>query len=409
MKIKTQILILILLTSFGELKSQDSTILLNNYESYISQATEMKYGLKMRLNNGAIDSITPYLNIKFVIKSYKKSDTIRLLNNQEKTLIGFFSKDYNTLLQDILGKEHYYNFEYTRVNRYSDYIPQLNYELKDFWIESSERVLSQIEESSLSESDKTILSNYWKNAINKLYGFPFHSYFNQDSLNKISTELIDNSSDTTYNYFIKNYLRYRYTYGDWGIGADITPFGYAKFTNDLSDYFINGFAGGVNIDISKRKWIYNIKLYGFNADINKNITYKSDWNTTGRIFSFNAGLNIGYSILDNNRFRITPTGGLGIGGIRYIEGDSTIEKTNALIQPNLAMIIDLKFNIPVKRYREKHKSYYGADKEVGYWYLRFYGGCHPLGFNNKFEQNGSIWYFNIGLGGFISPPKRLIE
>ncbi|MFN4123173.1 MAG: hypothetical protein ACK4GL_07700 [Flavobacteriales bacterium] len=71
-------------------------------------------------------------------------------------------------------------------------------------------------------------------------------------------------------------------------------------------------------------------------------------------------------------------------------------------------VMDFKFNLTSKRFKAKHRSYYGAHQEKAFWYLRMKFSLLPLGFREDFGWLGSSSFIHFGLGGYFHPITRKI-
>lgn len=169
---------------------------------------------------------------------------------------------------------------------------------------------------------------------------------------------------------------------------------------NISEYFSNQFFIGCNIDFHRSKFIIQIDDYIGIGKVKQTMTFPNqfEWKKEKAGLSFMLGCNLGYSIIDNKNFLISPIAGIGVNILTSSLISSTNENSNN--EPFLPYY-KLGFFIDFKSLSILQKHIRINDKDENYTSLRLsFGINQPIG-SPKYSEyfKGSMIYFTIGMGG----------
>jgi hypothetical protein len=196
-----------------------------------------------------------------------------------------------------------------------------------------------------------------------------------------------------------------YDYGNWGIGAELGPCtGLFFLTGNAATQLNDGWCyANVGITFSYKKLHYILQTGGISGSIKEDLNFGENWNNGNFLGSAHLQLSVGYELLNTKRFNILP---FVSGGITAFSSSSDNlfpkpKSTNWTPSYSIGTAFDFKINFPVK---EKNQ-FPGYEYAKQYLYFRILTGVYPTYFRNPLDINGSMYFINLSIGGYIKPGK----
>jgi hypothetical protein len=308
---RKQFIFLLFFCISSYVSSQDIANSIKNYE--LSKSDIISRGRNLLLDSyvaGDLDKVNEaylYLNNKIADDNYS------VFNSFEQIYLGALTKNYAFSLHEIMRLDSVSKLNPSSRRR-SSVIPnndQLSKKLAENSFIYLQKVYLNIGKSSLSDEDKSMLTLI----LNDIFRDT-----NQNESLKIKDVVqheINNQCDSflaaypgsTYEHYIRNYIRYVVKRSDWGIGMDLS-IGYVN-AGMKSDYIQDGFAFGIG-------WDFHHKKLGLFTRINiiGTKTKKDFYFTPAAILSAGSSvtyimpeLSLGYEALDNKNFMLMPFAG----------------------------------------------------------------------------------------------------
>lgn len=175
--------------------------------------------------------------------------------------------------------------------------------------------------------------------------------------------------------------------------------GTSLLNNNYADYFSNPFFIGINVDIHRKRFVFQVDDYiGFGATkrtLEFNPTQK--WEKGKSAFSFMLGGNIGYTLFDNKHFKIVPLSGVGFtllssklyGSSEFSEYEPFLPHYKFGAYIDFKSLILLQDHVRINEEDENYTSLrlsFGITNNIGIpKYAEFY--------------RGSTFYITVGMGG----------
>jgi hypothetical protein len=340
-----------------------------------------------------VKEIRQYLTAEVEDKNYMALYPI------ENWLILYWTQEYEKLLNDITS------FDSTRIaDNQAKILPgkdMLILTLQEKSEAFADTIKNRIKNSNLSlEHEKFLLLNFEfliMDAKADIYLI--------DTLNNHVDKFLEEYPAGEYNDFTRKYIRYKFVPKDWGVAFEFFS-GLGLFTGTLSDNYTNNVPLGVAFDVCYKKFELYLRNY---IGINKT---KKDFNYSSGVFKKGSSTNVflpeaslGYAVLDNDRFKISPF--LGIGAMDISPTANATEKTPELKETSLEFTttymlgfnFDIKFGGKVPAFRPK----------TSYGFLRIRYAYTMPRFEKKYDGiAGNMHYITIGIGGFSRGIKRAL-
>ncbi len=359
-----------------------------------SKSTLISKGRNLLLDKFVENDIDKVREVaKYLIEKVQDENYIALFP-AEYWLILYWTSDYQDLADNLTL------FDSFQVKSLSKRIvppdDQLWEKLKAKTIESSAKLEKQIRAAKLNnETSEFLLLN-----LENLTMDPASNTFAQDTINSHAEEFISKYPESNYNNFTKANIRYKLVPKNWGMAFEFFS-GYSIYTNrgTLHDNYTNNVPIGVAFDIAYKNFVLYLRDYiGFNkskTDVDYSLgTFEKD----SRTMVFLPETSLGYAVLDNNRFKISPFAGIGAMDI----GPTTAatEKIPELSEAALEFTTTYMagINLDIKFGKKKTPAY---SPKAGYGFMRIrYAYNMP-----QFERNypgitGNMHYITIGFGAF---------
>ena len=285
-----------------------------------------KKAIQQELQKGNINNLEKLLSKEYIVEYNPERDlfdTIVLYNNHQRTLLFLITENYKEIIDDLINDKYsFYKFRkgtFTgsykwnkNYNYRSSYNPvdfQLTDSLEHYLINNIEFYNNSIAHSDLTEDYQEFM---------KLYTMT--TGYNGDYCEKSDTILSKShyfltscSNMTLKNYVNKNiYLNYKPT--KWSFAGSILGSGINIFTGELSQYYKPSVYISLYlwVDFSYDKIYFSSSFSGTIATkIKKDIIHETGiWPKDSSNFQIIGDLTLGYSIIDNKKWRISPYIGL---------------------------------------------------------------------------------------------------
>lgn len=223
-----------------------------------------------------------------------------------------------------------------------------------------------------------------------------------EEINDKAAAFLDRYPESDYSDYTRQYIRYRFRPGNWGVGYDFF-LGYRAFTGGLSDYFDNRIAGGFAMDVLYKEFTASLRINisstkTFQAFTHQGITWPQG--VKGSMVIGDVALL--YPVYQNRGMKLSPfvgIGGMGMGpNETAIKERPELEEFKELSSFYYLAGLDLKLNTWNK---EVDLSRYGGGY-VGLRYTYYFPNYH-----NRYELlNGNMHMLTVSFGMFARPVKR---
>ncbi len=335
---------------------------------------------------------------EYLLKNYQSKDYVALYP-EEIIMIYFITGKYDLIIEEFQSEIEYFETGYFPLER-KIYPPNdwLYLNLIDYVNEHKESLRETLINTDMDGFQKDFI---WLLILNFLY----------DEDGNITVDYINNKSnlylakypDSIYEGYIRNYLRYVYKLGNFGLGFEFFS-GYGKFHGDMNKLFTGNVALGVAFDISYKDLTFYLRDYiGVGCKTRKSFEYKGDWKKDLKQNVYKAEISAGYPLLENNRFKLSAFGGVSAMGISPPEIEQEDEENDVRIEFSLAYDFGLNLDLKMGRCCKENNLH----NFNNYWFIRLRGGYSIPDFerlDNRFS--GEMIYLNIGFGAYGRPLAR---
>ncbi|HEX8378767.1 MAG TPA: hypothetical protein VF602_13200 [Pedobacter sp.] len=174
----------------------------------------------------------------------------------------------------------------------------------------------------------------------------------------------------------------------------------------ISRYFRNPYYIGLNIDIHRKKFVFQIDDYIGFSSIKEDLNFTSDVQWTGGkpAYSFMGGLNLGYTAYDDRNFKVAPLAGMGftILSSKLLASSERSNYEPVLAQYKIGAYIDFKSLVLLQQRTRIN------DEDEYYASLRLSGGVTNTIGPSKYSNfySGSMFYVTLGMGGLSRTFKK---
>lgn len=175
--------------------------------------------------------------------------------------------------------------------------------------------------------------------------------------------------------------------------------GYGKLNGNISNYISDPIFIGLNIDFHRQRWVIQIDDYIGFGKVKETMNFPEDlkWAENKAALHFMGGVNLGYSLINTNSFKIVPLGGIGFDLLTSTVLGSSENQKNEPFLPyyKLGCYFDLK---SLRLFNNNNSFNYNDD----YTCVRLSFGLNSSIGRPKFDEfyKGSMFYFTIGMAGF---------
>ncbi len=362
-----------------------------------SQSTIISKGRRLLLDKFVEGDIKKVKEVKDYLIQTEDSDYLALYP-EEYWIILYWTKEYAELTENIQQLDS--AKEASLRNRIRPLNDMLDYKLDEKSFANEAQLKKQIQDSELEPETKQFLSMHldWLLLENR------KTFSAQDSLNEQADNFLETYPQSKYEYFTKEYIRYKLVPGNWGFGYGIYG-GYGKYSENLSENYKDNATFGLSFDVYYKNFELDLRMNTSGTKSKNDFSYSLGTFEKGSKMAcdfFEASL--GYAVFNNNRFRILPFAGIGTMSIHPITKDT--EKTPELEEVSLdytsTYVVGLNFDIKIGQ-KDAPKFY----PSPSYGFIRIrYEYCMPR-FEEKYDgMTGDMHYITIGFGGVGRGVKR---
>ena len=380
------ILSFIIFQVYGQVDGIEKQIL--NYGD--SKSVIISKGRNLLLDKFLENDMEKVKEIKnYLIKTAEDENYIAFYPD-EYWLILYWTNEYEELLNSIMAFNSTASYD-TRIRPPQD---MLRAKLRLNSGGDALKIVFQIQFTDLDTEKKKLLRLNFENLIYD------ESY--QDTLNEQADIFLKTYPETVYKDFVQKYLRYKFVPKNWGVTFEFFT-GYSVNTGKLIDNYTNNIPVGVAFDICYKRFELYLRDYiGFNKT-KKDIDYSSGTFAKGSsTMVFLPEASLGYVILDNNRFKLSPFAG--IGAMHICPPLGKTEKIPELNEVSITSVIyPIGINFDIKFGKEDYKF----RPKSSYGFLRVRYAYNIARFQKKYDGiSGNMHYITIGIGAMGRGLKR---
>jgi len=174
----------------------------------------------------------------------------------------------------------------------------------------------------------------------------------------------------------------------WGGSASVS---YSVFTGNISDNIKNPISLPITFDMIHKNLIVQLYLDGGFSKIKNTMSYDdgSSWNEGDNAWHDFLGLNVGYSVYNSTKLRITPQVGYGLVMIskKWWAVSDIAKHEPEIYNLNLSLCFDIK----LKTGENKFSPYSGIRVTLGTYINTADASPYPE------LYNGDVFYFSVGV------------
>lgn len=143
----------------------------------------------------------------------------------------------------------------------------------------------------------------------------------QESINQACNGFMLLFPNSEFEPYIRKYLRYQYTESKWAGGFELFS-GYSVLTGEMSSKFTNLVPLGVAVDVSYKKFILYLRIYGGLGLTRDSIVFANGtWEGDAQLRAIIPEASIGYTVYSNRSVEIAPFVGIGSMGVDPTKND----------------------------------------------------------------------------------------
>ena len=335
---------------------------------------------------------------EYLVNEVQDDDYLALYPS-EYWLLLYWTTDYEELLHSIT------NFDNEDWEKMSRQIPptydRLFAKLRESTLNSVDQVKNRLIAADLEPEDQDFLLLYLEYLLTNNEDV----LQEQKTINSLADEFLARYPNSAYETYVRENIRYIFVPSKWGFAFEFFS-GYGLFTESLSEDFENNVPMGVAFDIEYKKFTLFLRNYIGFSFTKKELPYDTKvWKEDSQVRVFLPEAALGYSIIDNNRLKISPFAGIASTSISPTDYD--IEKQPEIENAGHDFTTTYTAGINVD-----FKLNWGTglltldDSKHSYWFVRLRYGFTSPQFGNG--HSGNMHYLTVGLGGLGRGSKRQI-
>lgn len=360
---------------------------------------------------------------KFVEGDYQKVREIKdflLSKVQDKNYVVFYpseycyilywTQQYNKLLASMAIRDSINNYPYRSIQHFDDLrfdkqiSPPNDLLQEKLYRRSKDSILqlySFIDNSSLKKEDKDFL----KIRLQYITSMSDYKPATRDSLNLSADRFLESYPNSSYNSFIRKYIRFEFVPSKWGFVFEFFS-GYGILTKELNNTFFNPVPIGIAFDVYYKKFGFFLRDYIGFSKTKKDVPYNNGiWEKGSQVRVFLPEASLGYVVLDNKIAKITPFAGFS--GTAFLATDNDEEKNPELKKAGLKFTNTYTAGVNLDIKLGTSKTEMVSFNEESYWFLRLRYGYNLPQFQKRYNgYNGAMHYITVGIGGFGRAIKR---
>jgi len=352
-------------------------------------------------------SLKRFYNSLLVCEDAERNDTCKLYTSHEKIFMAYLTGDFSGILERIKnGNDLHQNSRYAKCH-YENSCPCANEYLYDSLFIRSASLISrkQNQIKNKIEADKTLSPDEKKLLtlhLNSATAYNNIAMFDAESMKSQTDTFLAHSSDDFYRDYAQNYLHPKYKTGSFGFGVNFS-LGYNVYLGGTSYYFRNLVVQQLNAEISiKRIYVKADFLFSSGKKLKQGFTYNQiDFTTDSLAFMMGSQVFAGYTVLDNDKFKLTPIVGYGNAAIS-LSGNTR----NMIFTGSYAAGMDFDYKFYHYRFYNDYSNLFSNPYNKTCWYLRARISWQNL-VNDDTKFSGSDLFIGAGIGFFINGSKKI--
>ncbi|TBW27580.1 hypothetical protein [Gramella sp. KN1008] len=366
-----------------------------NYSDSKSQL--ISKGRKLLLDSFMEENIQKVRKIKdYLVTEIEDEDYVALYPSEEWMIL-YWTGEYYALMDMVLefSEEDFAEFQ-RKITPEKD---QLYFKLVERSMAEIEELESKIIASSLEQEQKDFLILHLNYMVS---GEPLNTV-PQEDINEMADLYLDKYSSGKFHDYVRNNIRFRFKSSNWGFGFEFFS-GYGIFNGEISDQYNNHAPMGVALDVEYKNFTLFLRNYiGFSKTLRDREFDQGTWEKGAAVLVFLPEASIGYSVLENDKLKLSPFAGIGAAAVSPITAD--VEKRPELedLQIGFSTAYTLGVNLNMKLGWETGTL---IPNEKTYWFVRLRYGYTIPQFDDYPGYNGNVHTLTLGIGGIVRGVKR---
>ncbi len=323
-----------------------------------------------------------------------EDDEYFALYPEEYWLILYWTKEYNEL------SEHIQNIDPSYIDSYKTRIAPSNDELQ-IWLKEKSythqtQLRIQLQNAGLDTetTDMLIMHLDWLLLDNN------STVNTHNILSKQANQFLKTYPSSKFNYFIKDHIKHTLTPMNWRYTLEFFS-GYGAYTGQLSNNFTNSIPFGIAFNITYKDFELYLRDYVGFLKSKKNFEYSLGTYEKGSgMITVLGEASLGYTVYNNDKFKISPSAGIGIIGIEAstFKTMQTPELEEISIGTNATYVLGLNFDIKLESFYLLPHLYNSIKIKYGY--------CMPSFEKEHDGMTGNMHYITVGYGLTIKGLKK---
>lgn len=325
----------------------------------------------------------------FLIDSAEDKDHIAF-SPIEKWYICYLTGQYSQVLSDVRQFEIFLSNDERRVPTFDALFSEVTAKVKYDRL----KIQQEINASSHSVMEKAFL------VLNLDYLTEDERTGSQESVNDACNGFMALYPNSEFEPFIRKYLRYQYKFSNWAYSGELFT-GYGVFTGDLSNKFTNPVHLGLSAELSYKKLILFLRIYGgFGLTRDAIMFPQGTWAKSAQTSVTVPEASLGYKVYTNRVVEVAP-----FAGISSIHIGPTTEDKKKYPEYQHVGFQTLSYsagvNMDLKLPRSEYVGMFRVSSRQGYTFIRVrYAYIHQLPEQKNSMFTGNLHSLTIGIGLF---------
>lgn len=229
----------------------------------------------------------------------------------------------------------------------------------------------------------------------------------QEDVNTMASLYLETYPENNFENYIRNNIRYNFEPSKWGLGFEFFS-GYGIFSGELAEMYNNHGVLGVAFDIEYNRFTLYLRNYiGFAKTKQDRENAGIAWSKDSPAQMFFPEASIGYTVIENDKIKLSPYAGIGAADISPITTDleqrPELEKLEVGFSPSYTVGVNLNIKLGWKV-----DPFLTIRQDKSYWFLRLRYGYTMPQFNDYPMHSGNVHQLTIGIGGLYRGMKRVL-
>ena len=229
----------------------------------------------------------------------------------------------------------------------------------------------------------------------------------QEEINAMANLYLETHPASRFEEYIRNNIRYEYIPSKWGFGFEFFT-GYGMVTGELSHLYKNHGAFGITFDLEYNRFTLYLRNYiGFPKTRQDRESAGVLWEKGSNADIMFPDASLGYAVVDNENFRLSPFAGIGGASIGPVAADLEKRPELEALEVGFSPSYTIGVNLNIKLGWDAHPLI-SMNKDESHWFIRLRYGYSLPQFNNYPMHAGNVHQLTVGLGGIYRGLKRQI-